>query len=362
MSSTTNKPVTFSTTQDFRTRLVLSTLCGRPIRITQIRSNDTDPGLKDYEVSFLRLLEAITNGSAIEISYTGTTVIYKPGIIVGGEHTHHCPLTRGIGYYIEPLLILGAFGKKELKITFKGITSSSKDLGVDTIRTAFFPVLEKFGYIDPQLKIVKRGAEPKGGGEAILTMRAIKQPNTLHATDTPQVVKIRGIAYSTRVSPDSVNRIVDAARTVLRPTGVDTHIYTDVARGNDCGLSPGFGVTIVAEAKNNFTVSAEGVGAAGVVPEDVGTRVAQQLLEEISKSGAVTKSQIPMTLIMMLLGKEDLGRLVIGKNSVDERLVRLLRYIKQLWNNEILLRQHSDTEIMCSVKGTGFISAAKRVD
>src|SRR6202043_207977 len=63
-------------------RLVLSTLTGRPIHISQIRSpSPTSPGLAPHEISFLRLLEAITNGSSIQISYTGTTLTYTPGLI-----------------------------------------------------------------------------------------------------------------------------------------------------------------------------------------------------------------------------------------------------------------------------------------
>ena len=50
----------------FRQRLILATLAGRPVRIDQIRPDDEEPGLRDFEVSFLRLLEKITNGSAVE--------------------------------------------------------------------------------------------------------------------------------------------------------------------------------------------------------------------------------------------------------------------------------------------------------
>ena len=90
---------------------MLATLSGKPIKITKIRSQDLNPGLKDHEVSFLRLLEAVTNGSHIEISYTGTTIIYRPGIIIGGDLTHNCPDTKSIGYFIEPMLMLALFRK-----------------------------------------------------------------------------------------------------------------------------------------------------------------------------------------------------------------------------------------------------------
>lgn len=73
-----------------RTRLVLSILSGKTLRIDRIRPNDSNPGLRgvvfsftseskaskyviilDFEVSLLRLVEKATNGTLIEISYTG---------------------------------------------------------------------------------------------------------------------------------------------------------------------------------------------------------------------------------------------------------------------------------------------------
>lgn len=58
--------------QHFRQRLVCATLSGRPVRIDDIRSDDPhSPGLRDFEASFLRLLEKLTNGCVVEINETG---------------------------------------------------------------------------------------------------------------------------------------------------------------------------------------------------------------------------------------------------------------------------------------------------
>lgn len=356
--------LTYTTHEDFRIRLVLATLTGKSVRISRIRSEDQEPGLRDFEVCFLRLLEAITNGTTIEISYTGTTVIYRPGIIIGGTVTHDCPTSRAVGYFIEPLLMLAPFGKKPLMLTLKGVTSSQKDICVDTIRTAIFPVLQKFGIDREELRIVKRGAEPLGGGEVVLHLpHQVLQPQTLHATDTPQIAKIRGVAYSTRVSPSNVNRVIDAARGVLKATGSETFIYSDVARGDESGKSPGFGVVLVAETRNGWAISAEGVSAAGTVPEDLGKEVAAKLLEEISLSGVVGRNQLELALVLMALGKEDIGRLTIGKAAIDARIIRLLRYIKDYFNLEILIKPHdaNDNDLTCYVKGTGFVSSSKKI-
>lgn len=153
--------------QNLRQRLVLATLSSTPVLIEDIHTDDMWPGLRFHEVSFLRLLEKICDDCAVEINDTGTyykhqTVLYilcislycsshwpkiyvcgsdcsvlrfeyccvwagtklkfKPGIVMGGRNlVHDCGLTRSIGYFLEPLIVLGLFAKKPLSIKLKGI-------------------------------------------------------------------------------------------------------------------------------------------------------------------------------------------------------------------------------------------------
>ena len=104
------------------------------------------PRRADYEVSLLRLIEKVTNGTVIEISLTGvsclslvsrcaltssgTAILVKPGIISGGPVTHECPLSRSVGYFLEPIIMLAPFSKKTLALTLRGITTDDKDLSV----------------------------------------------------------------------------------------------------------------------------------------------------------------------------------------------------------------------------------------
>lgn len=51
----------------------------------------------------------------------GTKLKYKPGIVMGGKNlVHDCGVHHAIGYFLEPLLVLGLFGKKPLSIRLKG--------------------------------------------------------------------------------------------------------------------------------------------------------------------------------------------------------------------------------------------------
>lgn len=371
MPSVNEKPLVFEGHRNLRKRLVLATLAGKTVKIVKIRSNHIDPGLKDYEVSFLRLLEAVTNGTQIEISYTGTSVIYKPGIIIGGEVTHQCPNTKPIGYFLEPLVYLAPFSKKKFSIILRGLTALDRtsDAGIEAIKWGMLPLMEKFGVRECAVHILKRGSPPLGGGEVHFFCNSlITLPLTFHALDSTKVSAIRGVAYCTRVSPSTANRIIDSARKVLRPTNVEVNITADVWRGDNSGKSPGFGVTLVAELKKGWRIFSEGVGSLGTLPEDLGERVAYELLEELSKSCVVGRNQLPLCLAFMALGKEDVGRLKIHKEQVDENLIWFLRDLKDIFGAEAFIRDmgveavdSSDVNhMMLSMKGVGFTSAAKK--
>lgn len=92
-----NDALVYKGSNFLRQRLLLSTLSGRSVKIEEIRSTHDDPGLKEYEVSLIRLLDKVTNGTRVELSETGTSLFYQPGILIGGQVTHSCSTQRGIG-------------------------------------------------------------------------------------------------------------------------------------------------------------------------------------------------------------------------------------------------------------------------
>ena len=100
----------------------------------------------------------------LNLVIVGTAILLKPGVIAGGPVTHDCPLSRSIGYFLEPVIMLAPFSKRPLQLTLRGITSDDRDLSVrlnvilerklltsyqvDLIRTVTLPQLQLFGVSD----------------------------------------------------------------------------------------------------------------------------------------------------------------------------------------------------------------------
>lgn len=153
-------------------------------------------------------------------------------------------------------------------------------------------------------------------------------------------------SYVTRMSPATANRVVDGARSVLQDWCEDVFVYVEHPKGAEGGLSSGFGLSLVAESSTGCflagtgvyidisllffptsSTTAEGVGAAGQLPEDLGKRVARLLLEEIAQGGCIDTAMQSIPLILMALNTEDLCKLRVGKLSPYSYVVAAGRYL-----------------------------------
>ncbi|XP_069125850.1 RNA 3'-terminal phosphate cyclase-like protein isoform X1 [Argopecten irradians] len=317
-----------------RQRLILATLSGKTVKVKKIRSKEDDPGLKDFEASFIRLLDKLTNGSKIVISETGTSLLYQPGLLIGGKLDHECNTQRSIGYYLEGLICLAPFTKKPIKVVLRGVTNDQIDPSVDLIKLSTIPVLKRFLGTDEglELKITRRGAAPDGGGEVIFSCPCRQKLRPLQFTDPGKIKRIRGVAWAVRVSPVTTNRIVDATRSILNQFLPDIYIYTDHFKGSQSGKSPGFGLTLVAETLQGSFLCAEaasnpkGSSKGPTIPEDLGKETAKLLLEEIYRGGCVDSTNQSLTALFMVLGQQDVSKVQMG--TLSQYTIQFLRHIR----------------------------------
>ncbi|XP_063962622.1 RNA 3'-terminal phosphate cyclase-like protein isoform X2 [Lytechinus pictus] len=330
----------------------------------------------DFEASFIRLLDKITNGSYIEVNQTGTQVRYQPGLLVGGSIEHDCNIQRALGYYMEALICLAPFGKKPVKAVLRGVTNDQIDPSVDVIKAVTFPVLRKFGIDEGlELKVNRRGAPPNGGGEILFRCPVIRNLRPLQLTKPGKIKRIRGVAYAMRVSPATPNRIVDAARSILNQFLPDIYIYTDHMKGPQSGKSPGFGLSLVAETTEGNFISAETAsnkaGEEASIPEDLGKQTAMLLMEEIYRGGCVDSRHQSLALLLMTLGQGDVSKIVTG--PLSPYTIQFLRHLKDffqvMFKMEVLpsdvdedgSRRSGGDKVLLTCIGAGFTNLSKTI-
>ncbi|XP_057984090.1 probable RNA 3'-terminal phosphate cyclase-like protein [Malania oleifera] len=366
--------------QSLRLPLMLSTLSSTPIIIENIRPDDIWPGLRPHEVSLLRLIEKICDDCVVEINETGTKLKYKPGIVMGGKHlVHDCGVSRSMGYFLEPLIVLALFAKKPLSIRLKGITNDSKDPCVDTFRSTTLPMLKRFGVPSEglELKIESRGAPPHGGGEVILTVPIVQKSLTAVTwIDEGMVKRIRGVSFSTKVSVQFENIMLHAARGIFNRLLPDVHIFTDHKSGPQAGKSPGYGISLVAETTSGCFISADtavcyarGEEAEDMedegnkelsLPEDIGEQVASVLLGEIEQGGVVDSTHQGLLFLLCALCPPDVSKVRVGKLSPYG--IETLRHIRDFLDVKFVIKPEPATEtVILKCVGCGLTNLSRKV-
>lgn len=247
-------------------------------------------GLQVHEVNFLKFIARITSGTVMSTSDQNTTLVFQPGLLVGGTFSHTLPAStppvhqedgsmgnettatpflssssalgknyrssatqRAVTYIIEAALLLLPFAKYDSRIRLEGATQSVWDLSVDTIRTVTLRWLSLFG-VAAQLRILQRGAPPGGGGIVELEVRSARKLQsvrigltsllqssssesligslaTSNASHRGRVRRVRGIAFASRTAGDLPQRAATAAKGVLLSLLPDVYVMTDTDRG-----------------------------------------------------------------------------------------------------------------------------------
>ncbi|KAG9153493.1 hypothetical protein Leryth_018751 [Lithospermum erythrorhizon] len=244
-----------------------------------------------------------------------------------GRHLFHdCGLSRSMGYFMEPLIVLALFAKKPLTIRLKGITNDAKDPSVDTFRSTTLLMLKRFGVPAEglELKIESRGVAPNGGGEVVLSVPVVQDClKAMTWTDEGMVKRIRGVTFSTRVSVQFENTMIHAARGIFNRLLPDVHIFTDHKAGALAGNSPGYGISLVAETTSGCYISSDSAvsyarGDEGdmddeekrepVPPEEIGEQIASLLLGEIEQGGVVDSTHQGLLFLLCALCPQDVSK------------------------------------------------------
>ena len=72
--------------QILRTAISLSTLTKKPIKITNIRANRPNPGLKPQHYISIQSIKEMCNAETTGIEIGSSTITYKPGEFKGGKY------------------------------------------------------------------------------------------------------------------------------------------------------------------------------------------------------------------------------------------------------------------------------------
>ncbi len=294
-----------------RTALALSALTGKPFQITNIRAGRPQPGLKAQHLHAIKALQQICAAKTNDVEIGSQKLSFTPGNVKAGIYIIDIGTAGSITLLLQAVVTpcLFAPGKVTLKVT--GGTCGKWQASVDYFQNVLLPYLQRF-VEKIELKVLKRGYYPKGGGEIRLEITprmSLPEVNTKAAPITlamqGTLEQIRGIInLSKELQEKEVGeRIRNAAEVQLKvysvPVTIREEYSSSLSIGGEVLLWAIFGEKGVVNADNPVILGSDALVEKGKSSEQIGREAAELLRREIDSGTAVDPHLADQLIIFM---------------------------------------------------------------
>jgi RNA 3'-terminal phosphate cyclase (GTP) len=305
--------------QIVRTALAISSLTGQPFKITKIREARKDAGLKAQHVHCVKALQELCNAKADGAEIGSRELLYIPGKINAKNTTIDIGTAGSITLLLQAVLLPCLFANKSHTLKLIGGTDTSWSMPIDYLTNVLIPQYRRVAGIN--VKLLKRGYYPKGGGHAEISIKPEIKRNEFETfeafnktlaqksfsiTKQGELVSIKGVSHASKSLQNAqvAERQASAARQELSRLKTPIEITTEYSEAT----STGSGITLWAifapnnedlDTENPIRIGADALGEKGKPAEQVGKEAANQLLAEI-ESKAPTDSHLADNLIPLM--------------------------------------------------------------
>lgn len=261
-----------------RTAVALSAVTGKAVKVTNIRKNRPNPGLKPQHLKALETAARICEARVSGLFQGSTEFSFAPVEIKGGKYQIDIGTAGSISLLLQCLMPALPFAGEKLELTVRGGTDVAWSPTIDYLQHVTLGALEKMGY-SGRVKVHERGYYPKGGGAVSATFEPCKlQGFHFKSPKSELKMEVHGTSHSSNLPSHVAERQAEAAKTLLLEAGYLPEIETECLEA----FSTGSGITLWT---GFFGGSA--LGKKGLPAEKVGSQAAREILPELRSKAAV---------------------------------------------------------------------------
>lgn len=288
--------------QMLRTALGLSALTGKAFRMKNIRSGREQPGLKAQHLQCVKAVAQVCDGYTEGAEEGSVDLLFIPRKLNVKNVEVDIGTAGSITLLLQALLLPCMFGQKSHTLTVSGGTDVAWSMSVDYFANVVVPQFARVCGIE--VKMLKRGYYPKGGGKVQVVVKpqfSLKKIGSFEGlleelkqkrfslTKKGKLMKIKGIAHASKDLMEArvAERTVAAAKQELLDLGVPVDCTFEYANTD----SPGAGITLWAmyalkdddiDSQNPIRVGADVLSEAGKKSESLGQEAVALLRKELS--------------------------------------------------------------------------------
>jgi len=294
--------------QIIRMSIAFSALLGKAIRLTKIRAGRAKPGLQAQHLNGIQLAAELCRAKLEGCQMQSTEVKFNPGkghqdVADFTADTKTAGATTLLAQIALPYALLGR--PSSTRLILKGGTNADFAPQIEDYSEVFIHILQKFG---PQVKckLVRKGYFPKGGGQVVLDVPALKELKAVQITEFGELKTITIFSSVNGTLPVKVAQDMahTAKENLTKYLGKQSSVRVreEVYKEKDFAtIGNGSSMVIVAETSTGCLLSSGGIGSRNKSPKEIGEEAAQSLISSIKIGACLDQHHQDQVIIFMAL-------------------------------------------------------------
>jgi RNA 3'-terminal phosphate cyclase (ATP) len=279
--------------QILRISIAFSAVTGIPIEVVRIRAKRSPPGLRAQHMASVAAVAKLTDARVEGLSLGSQRLLFVPGPPKAGSFQIDVGTAGSVTLVLQALMPIMAFAPGPVSVRLMGGTNNPMAPPFEFLKEALLPTLRKMGF-EAELKLLRRGFYPKGGGIVEAYSKPLKSLKPLVLTEAEGLKRIWGLAYSSRLPNHIVERMAMSASRALEAAGYGSflkEIKLEALDASDsrCSLNPGCGIIIFAELSDGSLIVGDALGEPRKPAEVVGREASEKLLRQLQTGRPVDR-------------------------------------------------------------------------
>jgi len=281
--------------QILRNAVALSTLTKSPVKITNIRANRPNPGIKPQHYISIKSIQELCDAKTKGLEIGSSTLSFTPGDFKGGKYKFDIGTAGSITLVFQACILASLNSTEPVIIKLNGGTDVKWSPSWDYFTKVFLPILKKMG-ASIETKLISRGYYPKGGGEAEIIINPCKKIKPLILDKYQEFSDVKGLINIAGLPDHISTRIKRSAIKLL----LKENFMSNIEIERFSSLSQGTGITLWIESKDTI-IGTTFLGDRGISSEEVGRNAVINLLSEIQSFSTLDVYAFDQLLAYMAL-------------------------------------------------------------
>jgi len=321
--------------QILRNAVAFSVLTNKPIKVTNIRKNRPNPGIKAQHYIAIRSISDIFNAEAQGLEIGSIELIFKPGKIKPGVYKFDVGTAGSITLVFQAIILACTESKEQVTISLCGGTDVKSSPSWDYFENIYIPLIKKMD-ISVFSQLLNRGYYPRGGGEATIIVNPCEKLKPLKLTNQEEFTQIQGNINISNLADNITTRIKHTIIKNLLKNNFNVSISID----KKTSLSPGVGATLWASSKKTVLGSSV-IGEKSMSSEELGQSVAINLLKEIQSGATLDVHSFDQILPFMVLAKKN-GKSICRISKLSNHASTSIWLAKKFFDVDFKIIQSED--------------------